>query len=159
MTLWGTKNETKANAQISTFQTTYCWHLVAHVNAKSFIKEPIHPGIQRHDKNREECCFSALCSSYPHVKVSIRDLSQISTTAPIFKQSHYFRQKYLEIASFPVSLLNIFGYELNTIYGSSKIYKKSIAVQAVCRQDVNKIVWTSWTLASKQDQIFYMVKK
>ena len=33
----------------------------------------------------------ALCS-YPHVKVSIRDLSQSLTTAPIFQQSHYFRQ-------------------------------------------------------------------
>ena len=27
------------------------------------------------------------------------------------------------------------------------------------RQDVNKIVGTSWTLASKQHQIFYMMKK
>ena len=47
----------------------------------------------------------ALCS-YPHVKVSIRDLSQTFTTAPIFQKSHYFRQKYLEIASWAVSLLN-----------------------------------------------------
>ena len=30
-------------------------------------------------------------SSYSHVKVSIRGLSLISTTAPIFKQFHYFR--------------------------------------------------------------------
>ena len=36
-------------------------------------------------------CTIALCS-YPHVKVSIIDLSQIFTTAPIFEQSHYFRQ-------------------------------------------------------------------
>ena len=32
--------------------------------------------------------------SYPHVKVSIRDLSQIFTTALIFEHSHYFRQKF-----------------------------------------------------------------
>ena len=53
----------------------------------------------------------------------------------------------------------IFGYELNTVYCSSWIYKKSIAVQAVCRQDVNKIVGTSWTLASKKHQIFWTMKK
>ena len=46
----------------------------------------------------------ALCS-YPHVKVEIRDSSQISTTAPIFLQLNYFRQKYLEIASCSDSLL------------------------------------------------------
>ena len=33
----------------------------------------------------------ALCG-YPHVKLSIRDLSQISATAPIFQQYNYFRQ-------------------------------------------------------------------
>ena len=43
---------------------------------------------------------------YPHVNVSIRDLSQILLTAPIFLYSNYFRQKYLEIASCAVSLLN-----------------------------------------------------
>ena len=43
---------------------------------------------------------------YPHVKVSIRDLSQILTTAPIFLYFNFFRQKYLEIASCAVSLLN-----------------------------------------------------
>ena len=48
---------------------------------------------------------SALCS-YPHVKVPIRDLSQTFTTALIFQQSHYFRQKYLEITTCAVSLLN-----------------------------------------------------
>ena len=49
-------------------------------------------------------CFNALCS-YPHVKVEIRDSSQISTTAPIFLLFNYFRQKYLEIASCSDSLL------------------------------------------------------
>ena len=48
----------------------------------------------------------------------------------------------------------IFGYELNTAYCSSKIYKKSFAIQVGGRQNVNKIVGTSWTLASKQHQIF-----
>ena len=48
---------------------------------------------------------TALCG-YPIVKMEIRDSSQISTTAPIFLLSNYFRQKYLEIASCAVSLLN-----------------------------------------------------
>ena len=48
---------------------------------------------------------TALCC-YPHVKLEIGNLIQITTTAPIFQQSHYFRQKYLEIASWAVSLLN-----------------------------------------------------
>ena len=47
----------------------------------------------------------ALCS-YPLVKMEIGDSSQISTTAPIFLLSNYFRQKYLQIASYAVSLLN-----------------------------------------------------
>ena len=41
----------------------------------------------------------ALCS-YPHVKVSIRDLNQIFTTAPIFQQSHYLRQNIWRIFGF-----------------------------------------------------------
>ena len=32
---------------------------------------------------------------YPHVKWEIENLSQITTTAPIFLQFNYFRQKYL----------------------------------------------------------------
>ena len=43
---------------------------------------------------------------YPHVKWEIENLSQITTTAPIFLQFNYFRQKYLENASSAVSLLN-----------------------------------------------------
>ena len=43
---------------------------------------------------------------YPHVKWEIENLSQITTTVPIFLQFNYFRQKYLEIASCAVSLLN-----------------------------------------------------
>ena len=51
----------------------------------------------------------------------------------------------------------IFGYELITVYCSSWIYKKSIAVQAVCRQDVNKILGTSWILLCKR-QLRYLGK-
>ena len=51
-----------------------------------------------------QCCINALCS-YPHWKMEIRDSSQIPTTAPIFLQCNYFRQKYLEIASCSDSLL------------------------------------------------------
>ena len=47
----------------------------------------------------------ALCG-YPIVKMEIRDSSQISTTALIFLLYNYFRQKYLEITSCAVSLLN-----------------------------------------------------
>ena len=42
------------------------------------------------------------------------------------------------------------GFELIKVYCGKKKIKKSIAVQAVCRQDVNEIVGTSWTLASKR---------
>ena len=41
----------------------------------------------------------ALCG-YPHVKLSIRDLSQISATAPIFQQYNYFRQNSEENVTF-----------------------------------------------------------
>ena len=47
---------------------------------------------------------TALCS-YPLVKMEIRDSIQILTKVPIFLQSNYFRQKYLEIASSSDSLL------------------------------------------------------
>ena len=42
---------------------------------------------------------NALCG-YPHVKVSIRDLSQISTAAPIFQLYIYFRQNLEENVTF-----------------------------------------------------------
>ena len=41
----------------------------------------------------------ALCG-YPHVKVSIRDLCQISATSPIFQQYNYFRQNLEENVTF-----------------------------------------------------------
>ena len=56
-------------------------------------------------------CTIALCS-YPHVKVSIIDLSQIFTTAPIFEQSHYFRQIFEWIFGFSFS----FNIYFRTIY-------------------------------------------
>ena len=43
--------------------------------------------------------YNALCC-YPHVKVSIRELNQISTTAPIFQQYNYFRQNSEENVTF-----------------------------------------------------------
>ena len=57
------------------------------------------------DGDEDDDDNNALCS-YPHVNVPIRDLSQTFTTALIFQQSHYFRQKYLEITTCAVSLLN-----------------------------------------------------
>ena len=41
-------------------------------------------------------CIIALWG-YPHVKWEIELLSQITTTAPIFLQFNYFRQKYLNM--------------------------------------------------------------
>ena len=46
-------------------------------------------------------CTAELCS-YPHVKLSIRDLNPIFTTAPIFQQSHYFRQNLLGSVSLSI---------------------------------------------------------
>ena len=48
---------------------------------------------------------SALCG-YPHVKVSIRYLSQISTAAPIFQQFIYFRQNFEENVTFTFFLFS-----------------------------------------------------
>ena len=68
--------------------------------------------------------------------VEIRDSNQISTTAPIFLLCTYFRHKYLEIASWAVSLLNSIWVRVE----HSLLQKlKQIAVQAVHRQNVNKM--------------------
>ena len=81
---------------------------------------------------------------YPHVKWEIENLSQITTTAPIFLQFNYFRQKYLEIASCAVSFLNTIWVRVEHILLQQlNLQKILIAVQAVCRQDVNNIVGTS----------------
>ena len=54
--------------------------------------------------------------SYPHEKVSIRYLSQISTTAPILKQSHYFRQNIRRLPAAQFHFWIIFGFELIKVY-------------------------------------------
>ena len=65
-----------------------------------------HLNIAFHPANQSWCTFhtmilmritqfittNALCSSPPNVKLSIRDLSQISTTTLIFMKTNYFRQ-------------------------------------------------------------------
>ena len=77
----------------------------------------------------------ALCVD-PHWKGSIRLLSQTYTTAPILKQSHYFRQNIWRLPAAQFHFWMIFGFELKF----SLLQKlKSIAVQAVFRQDVNKM--------------------
>ena len=60
---------------------------------------------------------------------------------PLFQQSSYFRQKYLEIASCAVSLLN--NTWVRVEHSQLQRLNLPIVVQAVCRQDVNKIVGTS----------------
>ena len=77
---------------------------------------------------------------YPHVKWSIKDLSQILTTALIFLYSNYFRQKYLEIASCAVSLFNNIWVRVEHSLQQPNLKRKSTAIQAVCRHYVNKIV-------------------
>ena len=37
-------------------------------------------------------------------KIGIKDLAKIMTLAPIFSSQNYFRWKYLDVTSFPVSL-------------------------------------------------------
>ena len=77
----------------------------------------------------------ALCC-YPHVKMEIGNLIQITTTAPIFQQSHYFRQKYLEIANCAVSLLNNIWvrveHSLLQQLNSQIINCSSVSLQAGC---------------------------
>ena len=77
----------------------------------------------------------ALCC-YPHVKLEIGNLSHITTTAPIFLQLNYFRQKYLEIASCAVSLLIYIWvrveHSLLQQQNLQKIYCKSSWLRAEC---------------------------
>ena len=60
---------------------------------------------------------------------------QIYTTSPILKQSIYFSQNICRLPAAQFHFWMIFGYELNSILQKLK----SIAVQAVYRQDVNKM--------------------
>ena len=88
----------------------HIWKLTVEKSQTNATNVTLHPLIQVVWGHIWKCTVeksqtNALCS-YPHVNVSIRDFSQILTTAPIFLYSIYFRQKYLEIASCAVSLLN-----------------------------------------------------
>ena len=62
----------------------------------------------------------ALCG-YPHVKVSIRDLSQISTAAPIFQLYIYFRQNLEENVTFTFFFLVLPQISLVKYYETIKI--------------------------------------
>ena len=83
---------------------------------------------------------------------------QILTTAPIFLQCNYFRQKYLDIPSWSDSLLIYIWVRVDHSLQSTaavKIAKESVAIEAFCRQDVNKIVGTSWTPASDKHTKYF----
>ena len=66
---------------------------------------------------------TALCS-YPLVKMEIQDSIQILTTAPIFLQSNYFRQNIWRSPAAQIHFWFMFGYELTTVYCSSKNCKR-----------------------------------
>ena len=83
---------------------------------------------------------NALCS-YPHVKVPIRDLCQTLTTAPIFQQSHYFRQHIWVNIWIQFHFLFIF-LQYQTISDS----------ELLRTMGENKHVGTSWTVASPKAQ-------
>ena len=94
---------------------------------------------------------NALCG-YPIVKIEIRDLSQTSTTSPIFLLSNYFRQKYLEIASCAVSLLNNFWvrveHSLLQQLNLQKVNCNSSSLQAGCELYFGDKLKTSLKTAS-----------
>ena len=53
----------------------------------------------------------------------------------------------------------IFGYELNTETADGGFAIGSVSIETGCRKDVNKIVGTSWTLASKRNKKFWDYEK
>ena len=57
------------------------------------------------NKNGKTALSIPLCG-YPHVKVSIRDLGQFSTTASIFQQYNYFRLNSEENVTFTFYLFS-----------------------------------------------------
>ena len=65
-------------------------------------------------------CYIALCG-YPHEKVSIRDLSQISTASPIFQLYIYFRQNLEENVTFTFFFLVLPQISLVKYYETIKI--------------------------------------
>ena len=87
--------------KLSTVRKVTCWMIRSWwvVNWLAF-----HFGIQgqgaRSEEEDTECSINDALCDYPHVKVSIRDLSQISTTAPIFQQYNHFRQNFEENVTF-----------------------------------------------------------
>ena len=87
--------------KLSTVRKVTCWMIRSWwvVNWLAF-----HFGIQgqgaRSEEEDTECSINDALCDYPHVKVSIRDLSQISTTAPIFQQYNHFRQNLEENVTF-----------------------------------------------------------
>ena len=78
------------------------------------VKEIINEKKQR---TTSQC---TLCG-YPHVKVSIRDLSQISTAAPIFQLYIYFRQNLEENVTFTFFFLVLPQISLEKYYETIKI--------------------------------------
>ena len=87
-----------------------------------------------------------------HCKHGIRYSSQISTTAPIFLLSNYFRQKYLEIASCAVSLLNNIWvrveHSLLQQLNLQKVNWNSSSLQAGCEINFGDELNTSLKTAS-----------
>ena len=84
--------------------------------------------------------------------MEIRDSSQTSTTAPIFLLSNYFRQKYLEIASCAVSLLNDIwvrvDHSLLQQLNLQKVNCSSSSLQAGCEWNCGDELNTSLKEAS-----------
>ena len=76
--------------------------------------------IERANKGGALGLTIALCG-YPHVKVSIRDLSQISTAAPIFQLYIYFRQNLEENVTFTFFFLVLPQISLVKYYETIKI--------------------------------------
>ena len=79
---------------------------------------------------------NALCG-YPIVKMKIGDSSQISTTAPIFLLFNYFRQKYLENASYAVSLFSTTA----PIFLLSNYFRQKYLEIASCAVSLLNNIW------------------
>ena len=94
--------------------------------------------------------FNALCAGYSLVKMEISDSSQISTTAPILSGYNYFRKDIWRLASVQFNFWYIFGTSWSQSTADGWFTISSVSIQAGCREDVNKILGTSWTLAAKQ---------
>ena len=82
--------------------------------------------------------------------------------------SKFFRHHFLQVLQFPASQIQYFRSQVRCRCRCSvgvvswpqstaavKIANKSVANQAFCRQDVNKIVGTSWTIASDKHNKYF----